>query len=44
MEREPRRTYISDEEMIRRTDRVLKEIKKLLIEIRDSLKSAGGME
>ena len=44
MEREPRRTYVSDEEMMRRTDRALKEIKKLLIEIRDSLKSAGGME
>ena len=44
MEREPSRTYISDEEMIRRTDRALKEIKKLLIEIRDSLKSAGGLE
>lgn len=44
MEREPRRTYVSDEEMMRRTDRALKEIKKLLIEIRDSLKSAGGLE
>lgn len=44
MEREPKRTYVSDEEMIRRTDRALKEIKKLLLEIRDSLKAAGGLE
>ncbi len=44
MERESQRRYMSDEEMIRRTDRTLKEIKKLLIEIRDALKSAGGLE
>ena len=44
MEREPRRTYISDEEMMRRTDKTLKEIKKLLVEIRDALKSAGGLD
>ena len=44
MEREPRRTYVSDEEILRRTDRALKEIKKLLLEIRDSLKAAGGLE
>ncbi len=44
MEREPQRKYLSDEEMIRQTDRTLKEIKKLLLEIRDALKSAGGLE
>ena len=44
MEREPQRRYMSDEEMIRRTDKALKEIKRLLIEIRDALKSAGGLE
>jgi len=44
MERETKRKYTSDEEIIRRTDRTLKEIKKLLIEIRDALKSAGGID
>ncbi len=44
MEREPQRRYLSDEEMIRQTDRTLKEIKKLLLEIRDALKAAGGLE
>jgi len=44
MEREPKRRYMSDEEMIRKTDRTLKEIKKLLLEIRDALKSAGGLD
>lgn len=44
MEKEPQRKYLSDEEMIRQTDRTLKEIKKLLLEIRDALKSAGGLE
>ncbi len=44
MEREPQRRYLSDEEMIRQTDKTLKEIKKLLLEIRDDLKSAGGLE
>ena len=44
MEREPRRTYSSDEEMIRRTDKALKDIKKLLVEIWDALKAAGGLD
>jgi len=44
MERETKRKYTSDEGIIRRTDRTLKEIKKLLIEIRDALKSAGGID
>ena len=44
MERETQRRYLSDEEMIRQTDKTLKEIKKLLLEIRDALKSAGGLE
>jgi len=44
MAKETERRYMSDEETIRRTDRTLKEIKKLLLEIRDALKSAGGLE
>ena len=35
---------ISDEEAVKETERRLKEMKKLLIEIRDLLKSAGGLE
>jgi hypothetical protein len=44
VERDPKIRYISDEEVIRRTDRILREIKKLLIEIRDALKSTGGID
>jgi large-conductance mechanosensitive channel len=34
----------SDEEVISETEKRLKEMKKLLVEIRDLLKTAGGFE
>jgi large-conductance mechanosensitive channel len=34
----------SDEDVIRETEKRLKEMKKLLVEIRDLLKTAGGFE
>lgn len=34
----------SDEDVIRETEKRLKEMKKLLVEIRDLLKAAGGFE
>jgi hypothetical protein len=35
---------LSDEEAIREMEKRLKEMKRLLAEIRDSLKAAGGIE
>jgi hypothetical protein len=37
-------TSLSDEELVKETDRRLKEMMKLLVEIRDSLKAAGSIE
>ncbi|MDI6691174.1 MAG: hypothetical protein QME50_04815 [Candidatus Bathyarchaeota archaeon] len=34
----------SDEDVIKETEKHLKEMKKLLVEIRDLLKTAGGFE
>ncbi|MDI6805176.1 MAG: hypothetical protein QMD20_00760 [Candidatus Bathyarchaeia archaeon] len=34
----------SDEDVIKETEKRLKEMKKLLVEIRDLLKTAGGFE
>jgi hypothetical protein len=44
MKKEPRYLKLSDEEAIKETEKRLKEMKKLLIEIRDSLKAVGGIE
>jgi hypothetical protein len=35
---------LSDEKVIKETEKRLKEMKRLLAEIRDSLKAAGGIE
>lgn len=44
MSKEPRYVKLSDEEAIKETEKRLKEMKKLLVEIRDALKAAGGIE
>jgi len=44
MEEEPRYLKLSDEEAIKEMERRLREMKKLLIEIRDALRAAGGVE
>ena len=35
---------MSEEELVKETDRRLKDMKRLLLEIRDALKAAGGVE
>jgi len=42
--KELRYLNLSDEEAVKENEKRLKEMKKLLIEIRDLLKSTGGME
>jgi len=44
MKRELRYLKWSDEEVLKETERRLKEMKQLLIEIRDALKATGGIE
>jgi hypothetical protein len=44
MSEELRYLKLSDEEAIREMEKRLKEMKRLLAEIRDSLKAAGGIE
>jgi hypothetical protein len=44
MEKELKYSDSSDEEIIRETEKRLKEMKQLLIEIRDLLKSAGNAQ
>jgi len=44
MAREPRYLRLSDEEVLMETEKRLRAMKRLLAEIRDSLKSAGGIE
>jgi large-conductance mechanosensitive channel len=44
MEKEPKYVDSSDEEVIEETEKRLKEMKQLLNEIRDLLKSAGNVE
>ena len=44
MSRELRYLRLSDEDTIKETERRLREMKRLLEEIRDALKSAGGIE
>jgi hypothetical protein len=35
---------MSEEELVKETDKRLKDVKRLLLEIRDALKAAGGVE
>jgi hypothetical protein len=35
---------MSEEELVKETDKRLKDMKRLLLEIRDALKTAGGIE
>ena len=44
MSRELRYAKLSDEQVMSETQNRLREMKKLLIEVRDALKSAGGIE
>jgi len=44
MVKEVKYLNFSDEDVIRETEKRLKEMKKLLVEIRDLLKTAGGFE
>jgi len=44
MEKELKYASYSDEEVIKETERRLREMKQLLIEIRDLLKSAGNAQ
>lgn len=44
MSKELRYTRLSDEQVMAETQNRLREMKKLLIEVRDALKSAGGIE
>lgn len=37
-------TKMSEEELVKETDKRLKDMKRLLLEIRDALKAAGGVE
>ncbi len=37
-------TRMSEEELVKETDKRLKDMKRLLLEIRDALKAAGGVE
>ena len=44
MSRESKYVRLSDEELVRETEIRLREMRSLLLEIRDSLKAAGGVE
>lgn len=44
MSRESKYVRLSDEELVRETEIRLREMRDLLLEIRDSLKAAGGVE
>lgn len=44
MSRDLRYANLSDEQVMIETQKRLREMKSLLIEIRDALKSAGGLE
>lgn len=44
MTKELKYLKFSDEDVVKETEKRLKEMKKLLVEIRDLLKSAGGFE
>jgi hypothetical protein len=44
MAKELKYLKFSDEDIIKETEKRLKEMKKLLVEIRDLLKAAGGFE
>ena len=44
MSKELRYTKLSDEQVMAETQNRLREMKILLIEVRDTLKSAGGLE
>ncbi len=44
MTREPQYLKLSDEEVIAEIEKRLKAMKRLLAEIRDALKTAGGIE
>ena len=37
-------TRMSEEELVKETDKRLRDMKRLLLEIRDALKAAGGVE
>ena len=42
--KEPKYLHLSDEEVLKEMEKRLKTMKRLLIEIRDALRAAGGME
>ena len=42
--REPKYLRLSDEEVLKEMEKRLKAMKRLLIEIRDALRAAGGIE
>jgi hypothetical protein len=44
MAKELKYLKFSDEDLVKETEKRLKEMKKLLVEIRDLLKTAGGFE
>ncbi|HUS77758.1 MAG TPA: hypothetical protein VM050_03745 [Patescibacteria group bacterium] len=44
MSKEARYAKLSDEEVVKETQERLRRMKVLLVEIRDALKSAGGIE
>lgn len=44
MAKELKYLKFSDEDVVKETEKRLKEMKKLLVEIRDLLKAAGGFE
>ncbi|MEM3700819.1 MAG: hypothetical protein QXL57_08170 [Candidatus Bathyarchaeia archaeon] len=44
MAKELKYLKFSDEDVVKETEKRLKEMKKLLVEIRDLLKTAGGFE
>jgi len=44
MSKEARYAKLSDEEVVKETQKRLRRMKALLVEIRDALKSAGGIE
>jgi len=44
MVKEPKYLRLSDEEVLKEMEKRLKTMKRLLIEIRDALRAAGGIE
>ncbi len=44
MSQEVNYARMSEEELVKETDKRLKDMKRLLLEIRDALKAAGGVE